>query len=283
MRVVSLLPAATEIVAALGAQGQLVGVSHECDFPPGVRSLPRVTGTAIDPALPSSAIDRAMAEAKRAGTSPITVDLKLMAQLRPDVLIGQSVCEVCAVGEGELARVVAELMPTPWVVTLHAHTLEGAFHDIAKVGEALELRDEAEELVDGLRYRLRRVGAQLAAPQRKPRVLVLEWLDPPYVAGHWVPELVARAGGEDVGGTPGEPSRARPWRELAALAPDLVVVALCGFDVERARSELATVTDADATSLLGRRTEVIDGNAYTSRPGPRLVDAAEQLSRLMVR
>ena len=283
MRVVSLLPAATEIVAALGAQGQLVGVSHECDFPPGVRSLPRVTGTAIDPALPSSAIDRAMAEAKRAGTSPITVDLKLMAQLRPDVLIGQSVCEVCAVGEGELARVVAELMPTPWVVTLHAHTLEGAFHDIAKVGEALELRDEAEELVDGLRYRLRRVGAQQAAPQRKPRVLVLEWLDPPYVAGHWVPELVARAGGEDVGGTPGEPSRARPWRELAALAPDLVVVALCGFDVERARSELATVTDADATSLLGRRTEVIDGNAYTSRPGPRLVDAAEQLSRLMVR
>jgi iron complex transport system substrate-binding protein len=283
MRVVSLLPAATEIVAALGAQGQLVGVSHECDFPPGVRSLPRVTGTAIDPALPSSAIDRAMAEAKRAGTSPITVDLKLMAQLRPDVLIGQSVCEVCAVGEGELARVVAALMPTPWVVTLHAHTLEGAFHDIAKVGEALELRDEAEELVNGLRYRLRRVGAQPAAPQRKPRVLVLEWLDPPYVAGHWVPELVARAGGEDVGGTPGEPSRARPWRELAALAPDLVVVALCGFDVERARSELATVTDADAASLLGRRTEVIDGNAYTSRPGPRLVDAAELLSRLMVR
>jgi len=283
MRVVSLLPAATEIVAALGAQGQLVGVSHECDFPPGVRALPRVTGTAIDPALPSGAIDRAMAEAKRAGTSPITVDLKLMAQLRPDVLIGQSVCEVCAVGEGELARVVAALMPTPWVVTLHAHTIEGTFHDIAKVGEALELRDEAEELVDGLRYRLRRAGAQQAAPHRKPRVLVLEWLDPPYVAGHWVPELVALAGGEDVGGTPGEPSRARPWRELAALAPDLVVVALCGFDVERARSELGTITDADAASLLGRRTEVIDGNAYTSRPGPRLVDAAELLSRLMVR
>jgi iron complex transport system substrate-binding protein len=293
MRVVSLLPAATEIVAALGAQGQLVGVSHECDFPPGVRSLPRVTGTAMDPALPSGAIDRAMAEAKRAGISPITVDLKLMAQLRPDVLIGQSVCEVCAVGEGELARVVAALMPTPWVVTLHAHTLEGAFHDIAKVGEALELRDEAEELVDGLRYRLRRLGrrkhesriggAQQAAPQRKPRVLVLEWLDPPYVAGHWVPELVALAGGEDIGGTPGQPSRARPWRELAALAPDVVVVALCGFDVERARSELATVTDTDAASLLGRRTEVIDGNAYTSRPGPRLVEAAELLSRLMVR
>ena len=283
MRVVSLLPAATEIVAALGAQGQLVGVSHECDFPPGVRSLPRVTGTVIDSALPSGAIDRAMAEVKRADRSPITVDVKLMAQLRPDVLIGQSVCDVCAVGEGELARVVAALMPTPWVVTLHAHTLEGVFHDITKVGEALELRDEAEELVNGLRYRLRRVGAPRGAPQPKPRVLVLEWLDPPYVAGHWVPELVALAGGEDVGGTTGERSRARPWRELAALAPDLVVVALCGFDVERARSELATVTDADAASLLGRRTEVIDGNAYTSRPGPRLADVAELLSRLMVR
>ena len=292
MRVVSLLPAATEIVTALGAIGRLVGVSHECDFPPSVRSLPRVTVAAIDPALPSGAIDRAVADAKRAGGSPISVDLKLLAHLRPDVLIGQSVCEVCAVGEGELTRVVAALMPTPWVVTLHAHTLEGVFQDIGKIGEALELRDEAEELVDGLRYRMRRVrdrsrgpgslGAQQAAPLRRPRVLVLEWLDPPYVAGHWVPELVTLAGGEDVGGTAGERSRVRPWTELAALAPDLVIVALCGFDVERARLELANVTDSDAASLLGRRTEVIDGNAYTSRPGPRLVEAAEILSRLIV-
>ena len=282
MRVVSLLPAATEIVAALGAIGRLVGVSHECDFPPGVRSLPRVTGTAIDPALPSGALDRAMADAKRAGTSPITVDLPLVAHLRPDVLIGQSVCDVCAVSEGELARVVAALMPTPWVVTLHAHTLEGVFQDIGKIGEALELRDEAEELVDGLRYRMRRFRDGSHGPGR-PRVLVLEWLDPPYVAGHWVPELVALAGGEDVGGTAGERSRPRPWSELAALVPppDLVVVALCGFDVERARLELAHVTDPDAAAVLARRTEVIDGNAYTSRPGPRLVEAVEVLSRLM--
>jgi iron complex transport system substrate-binding protein len=279
MRVVSLLPAATEIVAALGAMGQLVGVSHECDFPPGVRSLPRVTGTAIDAALPSGAIDRAMAEARRTGTSPITVDLELVAHLRPDVLIGQSVCDVCAVGEAELARVVAELIPTPWVVTLHAHTLEGVFQDIGKIGEVLELRDEAEELVDGLRYRMRRLAKR--NHDSKPRVLVLEWLDPPYVAGHWVPELVTLAGGEDVGGAAGERSRARPWSELAALAPDLVVVALCGFDVERARSELANVTDPDAAPILARHTEVIDGNAYTSRPGPRLVEAAELLSRLM--
>ena len=283
MRVVSLLPAATEIVSALGAGGQLVGVSHECDFPPAVRSLPRVTRATIDPAAPSKVIHRAMAEAKRAGTSPVEVDVKLVAHLRPDVLIGQSVCDVCAVGEGELARLVAALMPTPWVVTLHAHTLDGVLADIAKVGEALELRDDAEELIAGLRYRLRRVGAR-ARRNAPPRVLVLEWLDPPYVAGHWVPELLSLAGGRDIGSAPGERSRARPWGELAALAPDLIVVALCGFDAARAQTELAGLTEPAARALLAppRRVAVIDGNAYTSRPGPRLVDAAEILSRLIL-
>ncbi len=280
MRVVSLLPAATEIVAALGGVGRLVGVSHECDFPPEVRSLPRVTRTRVDPALPSGAIDRAMAEAKRTGVSPVEVDVNLVAHLRPDLLIGQSVCDVCAVGEVDLARLVTTLMPTPWVVTLHAHTLDEVFLDIRKVGEALELRDEAEELDAGLRYRLRRVSVR-AARLPKPRVLVLEWLDPPYVAGHWVPDLVTLAGGQDVGGAPGEPSRPRPWDQLAALAPDVVVVALCGFDIPRAQAELAAVTDPQARALLGRRVEFLDGNAYTSRPGPRLVDAADLLARLI--
>jgi iron complex transport system substrate-binding protein len=283
MRIVSLLPAATEIVAALGALGRLVGVSHECDFPPEVRSLPRVTRTLIDPAMPSGAIDRALADAKRTGVSPVEVDINLVAHLRPDVLIGQSVCDVCAVGEGELARLVTTLMPTPWVVTLHAHTLDEVFLDIRKVGEALELRDEAEELEAGLRYRLRRVAARVQGSTKVPRVLVLEWLDPPYVAGHWVPELVALAGGEDVGSTAGERSRPRPWDELTALAPDLVVVALCGFDVPRAQMELDAVTDREARVLLERRrVEFLDGNAYTSRPGPRLVDSAEILTRLIL-
>lgn len=292
MRIVSLLPAATEIVAALGAVGRLVGVSHECDFPPEVRSLPRVTRTNLDPALSSGAIDRAMADAKRTGVSPVEVDVNLVAHLRPDLLLGQSVCDVCAVGEDDLAHIVSTLMPTPWVLTLHAHTLDQVFEDIRKVGEALELRDEAEELEAGLRYRLRRVeqrvraartaGAQPAASLPQPRVLVLEWLDPPYVAGHWVPELVTLAGGQDVGGTPGEPSRPRPWEQLATLAPDLVVVAPCGFDVERARTELAAVAQRDAPAVLGRRVEFLDANAYTSRPGPRLVDAAETLTRLII-
>ena len=280
MRVVSLLPAATEIVAAIGGAGLLVGVSHECDYPPTVQNLPRVTRTRIDPQLPAREIDRQMAEAKRTGTEPIEVDFATLARLRPDVLIGQSVCNVCAVGEGELARVVPGLHPTPWVVTLHPHVLDDVLSDIVQLGEALALQDEAQELVAGLRHRVRRLAAQLAPPVR-PRVLVLEWLDPPYVAGHWVPEIVALAGGEDVGNTPAAPSVPRSWQELADRAPDVVVIALCGFDVDRARREHAAVTDPDARAVLGRRQEFIDGNAYTSRPGPRLVDAAEHLARLL--
>ena len=293
MRIVSLLPAATEIVAALGAMGRLVGVSHECDFPPQVRSLPRVTRSRIDPALPSGAIDRAVADAKRTGVATVEVDVELVAHLRPDVLIGQSVCEVCALGASDLARVVTTLIPIPWVVTLHAHTLNGVLKDIATVGETLELRDEAEELLAGLRYRLRRVaaraqrpgmvGAQHAAPLRKPRVLVLEWVDPPYVAGHWVPELVELAGGKDVAGRPGEPSRRRSWADLTALQPDLILVALCGFDTARAKVELDAVRAGAARALHGRRVEFVDGQAYTSRPGPRLVDAAELLAALIAR
>jgi iron complex transport system substrate-binding protein len=279
MRVVSLLPAATEIVAAIGGAGLLVGVSHECDYPSSVQQLPRVTRSRVDPGLPAREIDRQMAEAKRTGASPIEVDFTTLARLRPDVLIGQSVCNVCAVGEGELARVVPGLHPTPWVVTLHPHTLENVLADVLQLGEALALQEEAQELVAGLKARVRRLSTQPPPPVR-PRVLVLEWLDPPYVAGHWVPELVALAGGEDVGNTPASPSVPMSWQDLADRAPDVVVVALCGFDVDRARREYAAVTDPAARAVLDRRHEFIDGNAYTSRPGPRLVDAAEQLARL---
>ena len=282
-RVVSLLPAATEIVAALGATNRLAGISHACDYPPEVRALPRVTRTSVDTSRPSGAIDRAMAHAQASGVSPIEIDERALRRLAPppEVILGQSLCEVCAVGEGELARALAILDRPPCVVTLHAHTLDGVFADIRRVGEALDLADEAEELTAGMTYRLHRLAASYASVPLRPRVLVVEWLDPPYVAGHWVPELVAMAGGRDVGAVPGEPSRRRTWRELAALAPDVVVVAPCGFDVPRARREYETVIDRDARVLFGRRVEFLDGNAYTSRPGPRLADAAELLSQLI--
>jgi len=282
VRVVSLLPAATEIVAALGAGDWLVGVSHECDYPPAVQALPRVTRSTLDPALSSGEIDRQMAAAQAAGTSPITIDTALLRRLAPDVILGQSVCDVCAVGENALAAALGQLDARPTVVTLHAHDLEGVLADITRVGAALDLASEAEELVLGMRYRFRRVGAQHAAPAHdRPRVLVIEWLDPPYVAGHWVPELVAIAGGADVGNRPGARSVARPWPELRGLAPERVVIALCGFDVARARREAAAVRDRDGRALVQDDAAFIDGNAYTSRPGPRLADAAELLARLM--
>lgn len=281
MRLVSLLPAATEIVAALGATGRLAGISHECDYPPDIVTLPRVTRSTLDASLPSGAIDHAMAAAQRSGTSPVQLDLDLLRRLAPDLIIGQSLCDVCAIGATALERAVAALDRKPAVVTLHAHDLGGVFADMRRVGDALELADEAAELVAGLRYRLRKLSH---TPRlTPPRILVLEWLDPPYVAGHWVPELVAAAGGVDVGNRPGTRSEARSWRELATLTPDLVVIACCGFDVARARREYETVIDRDARALFSGRVEFLDGNAYTSRPGPRLVVAAEWLAALIRR
>jgi len=277
--VVSLLPAGTEIVAALGAGGWLVGVSHECDWPPEARALPRVTRTSVEAALSSAEIDDRMAAAKRDGVAPVTIDRELLARLAPDVIIGQSVCDVCAVGEGELTAAIATLSKRPHIVTLHAHDLAGVFADIGRVGEALDLQGEAEELVAGLRYRLRRITTPHAP---RPTVLVVEWVDPPYVAGHWIPELIAAAGGVDIGARPGDRSVTRAWSALRTLAPDVIVVALCGFDVPRARREVAAVTDPDARALLARaRVVFLDGNAYTSRPGPRLVEGTELLAGLI--
>ena len=275
-RVVSLLPAATEIVAALGAGSWLVGVSHECDFPAHVTALPRVTRTTLDPALSSRAIDARVA-ASKAGDPLVTIDVELLRRLDPDLILGQSLCDVCAIGESLLAQALPLLSRRPEIVTLHAHTLDEVFADFVRVADALDLRSEGEELVAGLHYRLRNIPHPRGPTP--PRLLVVEWTDPPYVAGHWVPELIAAAGGVDVGASPGAHSRARPWRDLRALAPDTIVVSLCGFDVPRARREAARVADPDGRALLAGRTIFIDGNAYTSRPGPRLVDAAELLAK----
>jgi iron complex transport system substrate-binding protein len=281
VRIVSLLPAATEIVAALGAGSWLVGISHECDYPPDIVSgLPRVTRTSIDGSQSSGAIDRAV---RAAGAAATSIDAALLAELRPDVIVGQTVCDVCAVGGDALTRALADWPSRPHIVNLHAHTLDGVLRDMLSVGDALDLRGEAEELVAGLRYRLHRVQAGHASHPTfpSPRILVVEWLDPPYVAGHWVPELIAIAGGRDVGNTPGARSVTRSWSELVALDPDRVIVALCGFDVARARRETGAVADVDARRLFARGVEFLDGNAYTSRPGPRLVDAAAKLALML--
>jgi len=276
MRVVTLLPAATEIVAALGGAGSLVGISHECDYPPSVLHLPRVTSTPIDPSRPGAAIDAEVRRLREAGRAVIQVDADLLRELAPDLVIVQDLCEVCAVADGELRRLTALLDPAPRVLTLTGRTMEGVFTDIRRVSDALDLASEGDELVSGLRSRLARLRG--GVPGRLPRVLCIEWLEPLYLAGHWVPELVAAAGGEDVGAGPGAHSARVTWEAAAALGPECIVVMLCGFRVDRARGELARPRPPAATALLsGPPVWLLDGHAYTSRPGPRLVDGAERL------
>ncbi|HEV8455088.1 MAG TPA: ABC transporter substrate-binding protein [Gemmatimonadales bacterium] len=280
MRVVTLLPAGTEIVAALGGAGHLVGISHECDYPPSVQGLPRVTTTPIDATSSGGTIDAEVRRLREAGRPVIAVDGDQIQRLRPDLIITQGLCEVCAVSEGEVYRLAEAIHPAPRVLSLAAHDLRGIWRDIHDVGTALDLSDEAEELVLGLQNRLRRL--RTLTPSPSPRVLCIEWLEPLYLAGHWVPALVAAAGGEDVGARAGSHSARREWAELPALHPDHVLVMLCGFGTDRARAELDALDHPEALALLGRvPTWILDGNQYTSRPGPRVVDGAELIGAVL--
>ena len=277
MRVVSLLPAATEMVAALGDASLLVGISHECDFPEFIRHLPRVTTTPVDIRASGPEIDREVQRLREAGKPVVAVDAAQLRRLRPDLILTQGLCEVCAIGDGQVQQLADLLNPRPSVLSLKAQDLAGIWDDIRAVGAALGLAHEAEELVRDLETRLERLRGSL--PQRAKRVLCIEWLEPLYLAGHWVPELVAAAGGMDVGALPGSPSTRREWAELSGLQPDHLLVALCGFGLERARAELESLTNPAALEIMGRvPTWIIDGNAYTSRPGPRTVDGAAQIA-----
>ena len=281
MRVVTLLPAATEIVAALGAAGTLVGVSHECDHPDAVASLPRVTAPGIDASLSSAAIDAAVRRARADGRASVIVDADRIRLLRPDVIITQALCDVCAVSDGSVVDLAAALEPAPLVVVLGGRTIDGVLRDIDTVGRHLGREGEAADLAAALTRRLAALapgGPRASQALGIPRVACVEWLDPLYLAGHWVPELVAAAGGEDVGGEPGGHSFPRTWAEVERLRPDVVIVMLCGFGIGRARAELDALTDPAARAVLSARPVwILDGNACTSRPGPRIVDGAERI------
>jgi iron complex transport system substrate-binding protein len=277
----TLLPAATEIVAALGGADQLVGISHECDFPPTLGAIPRVTTTPIDPAAPSAAIDAEVRALRGAGRAIIAVDAAVLRRLAPDLIVTQDLCEVCAVSEGEVHRLASALPGQPTMLSLRGRTLDGVWEDIRRVSRALGLGKDGDALVARLVGRLERLAA--TAPAHRPRVLCVEWLDPPYLAGHWIPELVDAAGGEDIGAQAGAHSRRTTWSDIAALRPDVVIVMLCGFGVERSLLELQALPDAEGRRLLTHALVwVVDGNAYTSRPGPRLVDGAERLQSAML-
>jgi iron complex transport system substrate-binding protein len=276
MRVVTLLPAATEIVAALGGADRLVGISHECDYPASVLGLPRVTATPIDPSLPSARIDAEVRRHRASGTPVIGIDADALRLLRPDLLVTQSLCEVCAVADGEAFRLAAALEPPPEVLRLGGTTLDGVWQDIRSVGRALDLGREADSLVAELADRL--AALRVGAPRTPPRVLCVEWLDPLFLAGHWIPELVAAAGGCDAAALPGSHSTRREWGEVAPLRPDLIVVMLCGFGVERSLAELEAIGPEAQAALATAPVWILDGNAYTSRPGPRLVEGAERIA-----
>jgi iron complex transport system substrate-binding protein len=278
MRIVSLLPSATDAVVALGAGNQLVGISHSCDA--AVPAAAVVTSCGVDVDAASASIDAEVREIKSAGRALYALDHAKMESLAPDLIITQGLCEVCAVSEAEVHRLAARLPSTPRVVSLSGGSIEGVFADLRAVGDAIDRAEEAEELLLALNYRLRVVHNTLkAAKAPRPRVAVLEWTDPLFSGGHWVPEQVRRAGGVDVIGRAGEHSRAFTAAELERGNPNLILVAPCGFGVDRAAEEGERLRDA-LPSLADRAWWAVDANALTSRPGPRIVDGVEVMARI---
>jgi iron complex transport system substrate-binding protein len=286
MRICSLVPAATEILFALGLGDQVVGVTHECDWPPEAAERPKVTASLLETAeLTSAEIDRAVGEAA-AGDKPLyAVDEEVWGQIDADVVIAQELCDVCAVSTDTLDEIVSARTLDVEVIDFSPSTLDHVLASIVGLGVRLDAEAAADELTSGMRARFERVRAALAEVESSPRVFVSEWLDPPYAAGHWVPDMVALAAGTEVAGMSGEPSYRMRWNDVAGLEPDVVVLAPCGFDLDRTLSELVTL-DLSA-SLLGTsarhesRVFAVDAGAYFSRPGPRLADGVDLLAYLL--
>ncbi len=283
MRVVSFLPSATEIVAALGHLDAIVGVSHECDYPPSVRSRDIVTSSAINSKAAPGEIDVAVREFVDSGRPLYDVREERVRDLSPDVMVTQVVCDVCAVSEDDVRALATRLEPRPEVVTLGATTLDGIFDDIRRVAAALGVADRAEALVEESRARMRALHEKLKAAQApRPNVAVIEWTDPIFAAGHWVPEMVYRAGGKDVLAEPGEHSTTRRIETVRDANPDVILIAPCGFDLERATEDAKRILTRDEWSW-AREKQVwaLDANSFLSRPGPRVVDGIELLARVL--
>jgi iron complex transport system substrate-binding protein len=286
VRICSLVPAATEILFALGLGEHVAGVTHECDWPPEAAERPVVTASLVETGeLTSAEIDRAVAEAAGKGKPLYAVDAGVWAQVDADVVIAQELCEVCAVSTDQLDDIVNAQSLEVDVVDFSPSTLDHVLASIVGLGVRFGAEGAADELAGGMRSRLDRVRAALAEVERYPRVFISEWLDPPFAAGHWVPDMVAAAGGTEVAGMSGEPSHRMRWTDVASLEPEVVVLAPCGFDLDRTLSELVTF-DLSA-NLLGTparqesRVFAVDANANFSRPGPRLVDGVELLAYLL--
>ncbi len=282
MRIVSLLPSATEIVCALNLGDQLVGVTHECDYPPSVRQLPKVTRTLIPHDATSRAIDVAVREKLKTQRALYTLDMPMLAQLQPDLIVTQALCDVCAVDEAEVQAAACGLPGRPPVLNLEPTTLDEVFDCLRKVGEAAGVPNQAGEVIAALHARIAAVVNRTRAITNRPRVILLEWIDPPFSCGHWSPELVEMAGGVEMIGRPGERSRTIAWDEVVRADPEILIIACCGFDATRTQQDLPILRANPGYERLAcvrsRRVFVTDGNAYFSRPGPRLVDSLEILA-----
>jgi iron complex transport system substrate-binding protein len=279
MRIASLVPSATEALFALGLGERVVAVTHECDFPPEATGLPRLTRSVLPNDLPSAEIDGRVRELVAAGEALYELDEPALADLDPELIVTQAVCEVCAVSYDDVRAVAARLPSRPRVLSLDPSRLGQVLADIEELGAAAGEPDAGHALGAELAARLRRVEVEVGGLGR-PRVAALEWLDPPYVAGHWVPEMVAAAGGVEVLGVAGGRSRVAEWEEVAGAAPETVVVMPCGLDAEAAAAEAAAHAD-QLGSLGAGRIIAVDAAASFSRPGPRLIDGVELLAHLL--
>ena len=285
-RIVSLLPAATEIAAALGLMDLVVGVSHECDFPIEANKRPRVTHCPVHNAgLASVDVDQWVRTALRNNGTIYTIDEHLLRDLCPDIILTQKLCDVCAVGYGTVARLAETLPGRPRVVNLEPTSLSDIFDDIRRVARACGVAQRANQLIAGLSGRVETVRLRADRISHRPRCFLMEWVDPPFCSGHWGPELVEIVRGHDSLGRKHQPSAQIDWREVVDTRPEILVLALCGYDIDRARRDYELLLKfPDFDSLPASRSGeiyVVDASAYFARPGPRIVDSLEILAGIL--
>lgn len=279
MRIVSLVPSATEMLFALGLGPDLIAVTHECDYPPAARGLPRVTRDVLPAGLSAAEIDAAVKERTLAGESIYELDTEALHDLRPDLIVTQALCSVCAVSYDDVRALADEIDSCPQVIALDPHTVGEVLGNARTLAQATDRKDAAVELIREASARIDRIRLAVRGA-RRPRVVALEWLDPPFAAGHWTPQLIEYAGGEDVLGFAGEHSQERTWAEVEASRPDIVIVMPCGYDAEIAYREAEMHRD-ELTAVGAGGIVAVDAAAYFSRPGPRVVDGLELLAHIL--
>ena len=285
-RIVSLLPSATEMLLALGLDAEVRAVTHECDYPAAALGKPHITRSLLAPDLSSGEIDAAVREQLVADAHSLyTIDRALLAEIAPTLIVTQRLCEVCAVAYDEVLEAVRSLPTRPTVINLEPERLDDVLADIEGVGAVTGRQAAAATLLADLRGRIAAVRERVAQAASRPRVAFIEWIDPIFCGGHWNPELIEMAGGEDGIGRVGERSQQVEWAQVAAYQPEVMVIAACGFTEERARQDepllRAYAGFAELPCARAGRVHFVDGAAYFSRPGPRLVESLELLARLI--